>query len=334
MYTLRARLGLTLLTGPSSVMMLLMSLTWLVAQENSLLVVGVQYLSRDISRLITKKPVDFSPASRPVVGVLGTCVGYAYMVFYVPNSTSMLVFILLTIAGVIFIYRRTISMTAPLISTLLVAVVYSLFSLICFGDDGGIRENGGWSSVAQEPWLRDELVRRGLPASTSASIGGFYISVSKPKGESKLGWHVAYLDKSAQTKDATTHMQVTDGIELDPERIGREPTTTRGETDTSSIDADVGASNAAVDAAMDSVKVDAQSGEIIPEYRQDFNKPVFTEPTYDSLKPEIIDTNNNLTNTDDTGATVHDDGHITGSVEDIITRWPSGDQPTVSFEMG
>ena len=225
-------------------------------------------------------------------------------------------------------------MTAPLISTLLVAVVYSLFSLICFGDDGGIRENGGWSSVAQEPWLRDELVRRGLPASTSASIGGFYISVSKPKGESKLGWHVAYLDKSAQTKDATTHMQVTDGIELDPERIGREPTTTRGETDTSSIDADVGASNAAVDAAMDSVKVDAQSGEIIPEYRQDFNKPVFTEPTYDSLKPEIIDTNNNLTNTDDTGATVHDDGHITGSVEDIITRWPSGDQPTVSFEMG
>jgi len=298
-------LGLTLLTGPSSIMMLLMSFTWLVAQENSLLVIGVQYLSRDISRAITKKPIGFSPPSRPVVGILGTSIGYAYMVFYKPNTTSMLVFILLTCAGTIYAYRRNKTGTAPIMSLLFLTVAYSLYTSICFGDDGGIRENGGWSSVVQEPWLRDELIERGLPASTSASLGAFTLYIAKPKPERKFGWHVAYFDTKPTTREPTTHMKVTDGVELVPQenRPDTSTNTRKDSGDTASISAAVGAANAAVDAA------DAAAAATIGA--EDIAKGDARE-----------------------GSVVHDDGHITGSVEDIITRWPSGDEPTVSFEMG
>lgn len=175
--------GLTLLTGPSSMMMFLMTMTWLVAQDQSLIVLGLQFGFKDLSGLVNRgQPNQLPDKSLPVVGILGSAIGFAYMTFFNANTTMMLAFVVLTIGGLAFGYMRNKnSQNAGILAALLIMIAaVSLMAPMVLGDDGGIRENGGWGSVTGGSIIRDVLINRGMPASLVAALGSLIASFISP----------------------------------------------------------------------------------------------------------------------------------------------------------
>ncbi len=175
-------IGFTLLTGPSSIMMFLMTITWLVTQEQSLMVLGLQFGIKDISSLANKdQPPRLPDKSLPVVGILGAALGFAYMTFLTPNTTGMLVFIVLTIAGVGYMMMQNRKKQAAVMAALFIIIASAaILAPMCLADDGGIKENGGWSSITGGTWLRDALISRGMPASAVAVLGALLASFVSP----------------------------------------------------------------------------------------------------------------------------------------------------------
>jgi hypothetical protein len=190
-------IGLTLLTGPSSIMMFLMTVTWLVSQDQSLMVLGLQFGIKDISGLAGGHSTRLPDKSLPVVGILGSATGFAYMTFFNANPTMMAAFVALTIAGVAFMYMRDRkSQQAGLMAALLILLATaSLIAPMVNADDGGIRENGGWGSVTGGSWLRDALISRGMPASLVATLGSLIASFISPPS---LWGEVENLDSDAE----------------------------------------------------------------------------------------------------------------------------------------
>jgi hypothetical protein len=175
--------GLTLLTGPSSIMMFLLTITWLVSQDESLIVLGLQFGFKDLSGLISRgHPSRLPDKSLPVVGILGSAIGFAYMTFFNANTTMMAAFIVLTIGGIVFMYMRNRNgqQVGVMAALLIMVVAASLIAPVVYADDGGIRENGGWGSVTGGSLLRDVLISRGIPASLVALLGSLIASLSSP----------------------------------------------------------------------------------------------------------------------------------------------------------
>ena len=176
-------IGQTILTGPSSIMMFLMTVTWLVSQDQSLMVLGLQFGFKDISGLVNRgHPSRLPDKALPVVGILGATIGFAYMTFFNANITVMATFVVLTIGGIVFMYMRNRNnKQVGVVSVLLIMVTAAAFiAPAVYADDGGIRENGGWGSVTGGTWLRDALISRGLPASLVATLGSLIASFISP----------------------------------------------------------------------------------------------------------------------------------------------------------
>ena len=157
--------GLSILTGPSSILMFATSLTWLFAQDQSLLVLGLQFGFNDLRNLIGEKHTQLPDKAAPVVAILGSSIGFAYMTFFTPNTRAMLAIIALTIAGSVYmIIQDRKASVAALIVLIVIVTGFAYTTQHVYGDDGGIRENGGWSSVTGGGWLRDQLIEAGYPA--------------------------------------------------------------------------------------------------------------------------------------------------------------------------
>ena len=157
--------GLSILTGPSSILMFATSLTWLFAQDQSLLVLGLQFGFNDLRNLIGEKHTQLPDKAAPVVAILGSSIGFAYMTFFTPNTRAMLAIIALTIAGSVYmIIRDRKASVAALIVLIVLVTGFAYTTQHVYGDDGGICENGGWSSVTGGGWLRDQLIEAGYPA--------------------------------------------------------------------------------------------------------------------------------------------------------------------------
>ena len=170
-------LGLTLLTGPASLLMLLTSATVLVSQGESIMVFALQLGIRDASRLVGRTGA-LPDKSAPVVVILGSALGFAYMTFFSPAPLALLAFTLLTAAELAYLALRSRSGTqgAAVAALILVAAVACLAPM-AEADDGGIQENGGWGALTTYPWLLNTLITRGLPASAAATLGSLLISM-------------------------------------------------------------------------------------------------------------------------------------------------------------
>ena len=202
--------GRTLLTGPSSIMMFLMTITWLVAQDESLMVLGLQFGFKDLSGLANRgQPSRLPDKSLPVVGILGAVIGFAYMTFFNANTTVMAAFVVLTIGGLVFMYmrNRNSQQVGVMAALLIMVAAASLIAPVVYADDGGIRENGGWGSVTGGTWLRDALISRGMPASLVAAMGSMIASFISPPS---LWGEVENLESDAEhTYSGATR---TDGV--------------------------------------------------------------------------------------------------------------------------
>jgi len=172
-------LGLTVLTNATALTMFLMMITVLISQEESLMVMGLQLGFKDVSGIVNRgQPAQLPPAMMPAAAIIGAGIGFGYMSFFNTNPTVIGAIALISIAGLVYMFiRNRRGQTAAVYITLLFLVsAFALMAPTVLADDGGIPENGGWSNLANNGWLINELIRRGYPASAAAVIAATWIS--------------------------------------------------------------------------------------------------------------------------------------------------------------
>ncbi len=194
-------LGLTVLTNPTAITMFLMMITVLISQDESLIIMGLQLGFKDISGLLNRgKPSPIPDPLVPSAAIVGAGIGFGYIAFLKPSTTIIGGIALLTVAGLVYMFiRNRRSPAIVVVATLFVLVtVVTIMAPMVLADDGGIPENGGWSNLPNMPWLIQELIRKGYPASIAAAlaasiISGMFsppvLSKIKPLGE-------GYVDKT------------------------------------------------------------------------------------------------------------------------------------------
>jgi hypothetical protein len=170
-------LGLTLLTEPTSLLMLLTTATILISQGESIMVYALQLGIRDASRLAGRQAA-MPDKSAPVVAILGSALGFAYMTFFNPGALTLIAFTLVAAAGLAYLaLRRRSGTQGAAVAALILVAAAAFLAPTAAADDGGIQENGGWGALATYPWLLNTLITRGLPASAAATLGSILISM-------------------------------------------------------------------------------------------------------------------------------------------------------------
>jgi hypothetical protein len=143
------------------------------------MIFALQLGIRDASRLVDRaRPSALPDKSAPVVGVLGSALGFAYMTFFDPAPLALLAFTLLAAAGLAYsVLKGRSGRQRAVVAAFILVVAAACLAPMAGADDGGIRENGGWSSLATYPWLLNTLITRGYPASAAAIMGSLLISM-------------------------------------------------------------------------------------------------------------------------------------------------------------
>lgn len=178
-------MGLTVLTNPTAITMFLMMITVLISQEESLIVMGLQLAFKDVSGLVKRGNEPRIPSAHvPSAAIIGAGVGFGYIAFLKPSATVIAGIAVLSVAGLVYMFiRNRRSPEVAIVATLFVLLsAVAVMSPRVFADDGGIPENGGWSNLPNLPWLIQELIEKGYPASIAATIAATIISgmFSKP----------------------------------------------------------------------------------------------------------------------------------------------------------
>lgn len=193
-------LGLTILSGPSAITMFLMMITVLISQEESLMVMGLQLGFKDVSNIIKQgEPAELPSPYMPTVAIIGVAIGFGFMAFFNADPIVIGGIAFLCVTGLIYMFMRSKkSQTAAVYITLLFLISAAAFlSPTVLADDGGIKENGGWSNLSNNTWLISELIRRGYPATAAAVIAASWISglFSEPVLDKVKPLEDDYVDK-------------------------------------------------------------------------------------------------------------------------------------------
>lgn len=201
-------LGLTVLTGPTSITMFLMMITVLVSQDESLIIMGLQLGFKDASGLVNRNQQPKLPSAHvPSAAVVGASIGFGYMAFFNTNPMVIGGIAALSIAGLVYMFIRSRKgPQAAVLCTLLVLIsAVTILVPAAYADDGGIPENGGWGNLINNPWLIQELISKGYPASIAATIAASLVSgLFSPPVLSKikpLGDGYVQKDWTGWTKD-------------------------------------------------------------------------------------------------------------------------------------
>lgn len=172
-------LGLTVLTNPTAITMFLMMVTVLISQDESLIIMGLQLGFKDVSGLLNRgKPSTIPDPLVPSAAIVGAGIGFGYIAFLKPSTTVIGGIAVLTVAGLVYMFiRNRRSPGVAMVATLFVLLsAIAIMSPMVRADDGGIPENGGWSNLPNMPWLIQELIRKGYPASIAATLAASMIS--------------------------------------------------------------------------------------------------------------------------------------------------------------
>ncbi len=201
-------LGLTVLTGPTSITMFLMMITVLVSQDESLIIMGLQLGFKDASGLVNRNQQPRLPSAHvPSAAIVGAGIGFGYMAFFNTNPMVIGGIAALSIAGLVYMFIKSRKgPQAAVLCTLLVLIsAVAIMAPAAYADDGGIPENGGWGNLINNPWLIQELISKGYPASIAATIAASLVSgLFSPPVLSKikpLGDGYVQKDWTGWTKD-------------------------------------------------------------------------------------------------------------------------------------
>ena len=219
-------IGLLWLTAPTSLMMLLLTCTWLISQDKSQMVLGIRCVYKDLSNIVNRGATKELPDhSGPVVGLLGAAIGFAYMSFFNPYTLILQVFLFLVVASLLVsIYRKRRNLHTSLLVFFLLFSMVSVFAPVALGDDGGVKELGGWDKLWDNTHFRDDFIRRGLPGSWGAAAAAGFGGLAAGSG---LGGPGGGSDDNRRGPD-----------DRQPDKDRRPPDNDRGPPDSDRRDSD------------------------------------------------------------------------------------------------
>ncbi len=157
------RLGI--LGTMTTLQMFLMMIGILVSQENSITLIGMDLFFTDIRKLVNRgKEIESSGFGMPTSLILGSVLGFAYLVFFPYNVLMVQVLLVLMVLGILgmLIQGRRKGKADQIALALMLLCAFSLMAIPINADDGGASESGGAMNVINNVSLRDFMIKQGI----------------------------------------------------------------------------------------------------------------------------------------------------------------------------
>ncbi len=158
-------LRLWILGTMTTLQMLLMSIGVLVSQDDSIALIGLQLFFNDVKGLVNRgKEYNPPTLAMPTTLILGTVIGFAYLVYFPYNAQMVQILAGLMILGLIgmFVQGRKKGKADRIAMILMLLCVFTLAITPVNADDGGAAETGGAGNVIRNASLRNFMIKQGI----------------------------------------------------------------------------------------------------------------------------------------------------------------------------
>ena len=170
-------LRLAILGTMTTLQMFLMMIGVLVSQGNSITLIGMDLFFTDVRKLVNRgTEIESSGFGLPTTLILGSIIGFAYLVFFPYDVFMVQVLLVLMILGILgmFVQGRKKGKTDKIALTLMLLCALSLMAYPVNADDGGAAETGGAMNVINNAGLRNYMVSQGI----NPAIAGIAASIA------------------------------------------------------------------------------------------------------------------------------------------------------------
>ncbi len=158
-------LRLWILGTMTTLQMLLMTIGVLVSQTDSITLIGLQLFFNDVKGLVNRGKDYAAPVfGLPATLILGSVIGFAYLVYFPYNAQMVQILAGLMILGLVgmFVQGRRKGKADKIAMALMLLCILSLAIAPAVADDGGAAENGGAQNVLKNATLRDFMIKQGI----------------------------------------------------------------------------------------------------------------------------------------------------------------------------
>ena len=178
-------LRLGILGTMTTLQMFLMMIGILVSQENSITLIGMDLFFTDVRKLVNRgQEIESSGFGMPTSLILGSVVGFAYLVFFPYNVLMVQVLLVLMVLGIVgmFVQGRKKGKADHVALALMLLCALSLMAMPVNADDGGAAESGGAMNVINNVPLRDYMIRQGINPALAGIAASLFAQGKLTKG--------------------------------------------------------------------------------------------------------------------------------------------------------
>jgi len=154
----------------TTIQMFLMMFGIILSQEDSITLIGMDLFFTDVRKLVNRgKEIESSGFGLPTSMILGSIIGFAYLVFFPYNVVMVQILLVLMVLGVggMFIQSRKKGAADKVALSLMLLCALSLMAMPVNADDGGAAETGGAMIVINNAPLRNKMIAQGIPAAVA-----------------------------------------------------------------------------------------------------------------------------------------------------------------------
>lgn len=170
-------LRLGMLDTFTTLQMFLMMIGVLVSQENSITLIGMDLFFTDVRKMVNRgKEVQSSGFGLPTTLILGSILGFAYLVFFPYDVFMVQVLLVLMVLGIVgmFVQGRRKGTADTVALALMLLCALSLMAMPVNADDGGAAESYGAMNVINNAPLRNFMIKQGI----NPAIAGIAASIA------------------------------------------------------------------------------------------------------------------------------------------------------------
>ncbi len=170
-------LRLGILGTMTTLQMFLMMIGILVSQENSIALIGMDLFFTDIRKLVNRGvEIESSGFAMPTSLILGSVLGFAYLVFFPYNALMVQVLLVLMVLGIVgmLVQGRRKGKSDQIALALMLVCALSLMAIPVGADDGGAAESYGAMNVINNAPLRNFMIKQGI----APAIAGIAASIA------------------------------------------------------------------------------------------------------------------------------------------------------------
>lgn len=169
-------LRLGILGTMTTLQMFLMTIGILVSQEDSITLIGLRLFFNDVKNMVNKGSDEPPEFGLPATMVLGSVIGFAYLVFMPYNVFMVKVVAGLMVLGLIamFLQGRKRGKAEKLAMVLMILCVFAVAASPVQADDGGAKENNGAMNVINNAGLRNFMIKQGINPALAGIAAALY----------------------------------------------------------------------------------------------------------------------------------------------------------------